>query len=498
MPAEETIQSDALTADAVYAAVSPRVTMCRNDSAAFAAYVLRNEENGEPIRMTKMHYEWHDIIAAYDRMVLWCFVDAGKTQQISIAYVIWYLGTNPNARVLIFSGTDDIAKKIAKSIADYIEKSPQVREVFPNLLPDFKRGWSSSSGLFVQRSLNVKAKDPSVRTAGYSTNFQGARADLVIFDDFLTYENTATAATRAASSKRARAKVIGRLSRKAKVLVIGNAWFPDDMMHDLAKVWPAFRYGVENDNGLTWPEHWDAERIAQARIDLGELEATRQLDSISREAFDAKFKQDYIVTALQRGDGRKPSHALEFVPRGYSIYTGVDLAVGDEFKARNKPGDKTSLVTIAVHPNEDREVLNVEQSSHWGGPEIVDAIIDVHSRYGGIFIVESNAAQRFILQFTRHRSAVPVVPFNTGKNKSDPRFGIETLTVEMANAKWIFPNIGGATTSGIAALVRALAQYRPGEHTHDALMAMWFAREGARQSTNKPKAGGRTVNTTRR
>lgn len=81
---------------------------------------------------------------------------------------------------------------------------------------------------------------------------------------------------------------------------------------------------------------------------------------------------------------------------------------------------------------------------------------------------------------------MPVVPFATGKNKHHPEFGVEGLATEFANGKWIIPSTDGYTPASkeLSALVNDLLYYDPNGHTGDHLMAMWFAREGARQ---KPK-----------
>ena len=137
------------------------------------------------------------------------------------------------------------------------------------------------------------------------------------------------------------------------------------------------------------------------------------------------------------------------------------------------------MFTIVVHPNGSREILDV-CSGRWTGPEIVQRIVDLHYRYQSIVIVENNAAQDFILQFTQAMSAVPVKPFNTGSNKYHPEFGIEGMATEMANGKWIIPNQHGSVHPEVGAWINDILYYDPNAHSGDRLMASWFAREGAR------------------
>ena len=184
-----------------------------------------------------------------------------------------------------------------------------------------------------------------------------------------------------------------------------------------------------------------------------------------------------------RGNGRTLQHAIAQPPAGCAIYTGVDLAVQQHSSA-----DLTAFTTILVYPNGDREILNVE-TGRLTGPKIVDKIKELHHRYQGIFLVENNSSQEFILQFVRSSTAIPVKPFTTGRNKVHPEFGIESLAAEMAAGKWIIPNRDGKMHSEIEALINEMMYYDPKAHTGDRLMSAWFAREAARQGNIRAEVG---------
>ena len=171
----------------------------------------------------------------------------------------------------------------------------------------------------------------------------------------------------------------------------------------------AVRYPVmdEHTHELNWPERWPAVRIAEKKVALGPIEFNRALLCLARSDEESRFKKAWIDRCMKRGDGKSLTYALEAVPDGYATFTGVDLGV------RVKAGsDLSSIFTIIVHPNGDRELLDIE-AGRWTGPQIVQKIIDVHHRYHSIVIVENNAAQEFIVQFTKQASAVPVRSFTT-------------------------------------------------------------------------------------
>ncbi len=158
-----------------------------------------------------------------------------------------------------------------------------------------------------------------------------------------------------------------------------------------------------------------------------------------------------------------------------AIITGVDLAV-----QKHDAADLTVLFTILAKPGGIRRVLNIT-AGRWTGPEIIGQVRDIYERFGGIVIVENNAGQDYIRQFLVENTAVPVIPFTTGRNKAHPEFGIESMAAELANGKWEIPNKGGVTHPEVAEWIQELLYYDPREHTGDRLMASWFAREGARR-----------------
>jgi len=451
------------------------VARARVDPAAFNAYVLRDEETGEPIFVQPMQQEWQDLVTANKRVLIWSHIESGKTSSLSIGRVLYELSRNPNLRVAIISNTDAQGQKICTTIARYIEQSPELHRVAPHLKRDPTRTWTGHE-IFVVRDSN--AKDPSVRTLGVHGNILSARVDLLIIDDILDYENTLTANQRNTLYNWFRSTVEGRLTRNARVLCVGTAWHKDDIMHRWAArpEWVAVRYSVIEDGVITWPDRWPLERIEQAKSILGPVEFARSLLCLARTDDESRFKEAWIQTCLDLGEGRPRTHALDFVPPGFRVYTGVDLGVRDR-----DGSDLTVLFTILVHPeNELREVLEI-QSGRWNGPDIVDRIHDVHRRYHSIVMVESNAAQQFILDFSKDRSAVPVIPFNTGANKNNPEFGLESLATEMSLQKWLIPARGGvAVDPEIVKWITEMLYYDPKAHTGDRLMASWFAREAAR------------------
>lgn len=472
-PVEQYLDAEA-TAELLWLEDAHR-RLAYEDPANFCSYALRNEETNRRVVNSLNHQQWHDFLTVNRRAVIWAHVEAAKTQQVSIGRVIWELGHNHNLRVVVVSNTYGQAERCCRAIGRYIERSEEVHRVFPDLRKQQGMPWTAHM-LTVERE--TRSKDPSVQTCGVHGNILGARIDLLILDDILDHESTATPTMRADTIAWVKSTLEGRLTRDARVWAVGMIWHRDDLLHHLAAnpIYRSIRSPVLTPAGTpTWPEQWPLDRIEFTRKEMGPIEFPRQMLCEELVEGEQRFKKEWIDQCLKRGAGKELCYALHEVPPGYRTYTGVDLGTRDDHTAA-----ETVLFTIAVAPNEDREILDI-QAGRWHGPDIVERIIDCHRRYQSVVYVENVAAQEFILQFTRAKSAVPVKPFaTTGNRITHPSFGLEVLGVEMANKKWIIPNTNGQPHPELVKWISEMLYYDPRKHTGDRLMASWFAAMGAK------------------
>lgn len=445
------------------------VRRAREDVNAFCEFVLRDEYSGAPIVQAPMHVQWQRILDEEDQTLIWAHVEAGKTQQIGVGRTLFEMGKNPRMRWLILGNTRDGGKKISRLLRSYIENSDELHEVFPHMLPGEPWG-ENAFNLYGIRH----AKDSTVTTSGVHGDFHGSRLDRVLADDILDWENTRTQSLRK-DLILWWPMLVGRMTARGKIRVLGNAFHPEDLYHWLAKQpgWNAYRYPVHVNGVPRWPEQWPWERIEKKARELGPLEAQRQLMCVARDDSTARFPRQAIEIGLALGEGTQLCYALTVVPAGYKTYTGVDLGV--QKKDKNDP---SCLFSIAVDPFGCRNPLNIE-TGKWSGPEIVRRINDAHRRYQSIIMVENNAAQDYIRQFAVAGSAVPVQGFTTGAQKAHPEFGVESIATEMMNGKWKIPNVGGRCHPEVQAWLDEMLFYSPEAHTGDRLMASWFAREAA-------------------
>ena len=460
--------------DGYLAAEENLCALARVNIRAFFNFVMKDEETGQSIEMCEEHEAWHKLADQYDRLMLWSYMESGKTQEISVARTLWELGCDPTLRFVIASNTSGMAVKIANQIAKYILNSDELHRVFPNLVPDTSMPWNSEQ-ITVKRP--TLSKDPSVNTIGCGSNTQGARIDRAILDDVLNRENTHSKSMRDDTMDWYLKTIPGRMTARGRIIGIGNAWNPDDMYHRLVKNrrWRGFKFPILRKDGTSaWPERWPLARIEERKQELGPLEAKSQLMCEALDDATSRFKKDWIEKCKARGEGKTQVYAIREVPMGCKVYIGVDLAVG-----RKKENDRTVYFVLLIHPNGDRQVLWIE-AGRFMADEIMDKVVDLYQRFHGIFVVENSAAQDYLCQLLSKWTSVPIIPFTTGKNKADPSFGVEAMGVEFANGKWIIPNDNGRCDPEVETWIGELLSFHPDAHTGDSVMGSWFAKEGER------------------
>jgi hypothetical protein len=454
------------------------------------------------------------------------YVVTHNTQQFSVGVPLHELGKNPRMRMAIVSKTHEQAVKIVRTQMGYIARSQDVPAVFPGLRPG--NLWSEKFGFSVERDGEIV--EPSVQAVGFRKAVSGARLDGIILDDFLDSVNTNTKKKRDEADEWFHQELISRLTEEAWVYFLGNAWHNDDLYHRLERGgWPTYRFPVKitkemiatfpeirkpvsrggwgrRVGDLSWPEVYTEARIATKKADLDAqhpYECARQLYCTVRDDSMSSFRQSWIDTALRSGDfvpycssmvefmgwdcEDMPMEELaelvriaitgaEYSPQlGYDVITGVDLSTG-------KATDTTQLATVAVNRKTFKRFLLNIQGGLWQVDDIVKNIRDVHSRYGGLFMVENNGGQDYIVQLLQGHTAIPVYPYTTGNGKADPLTGIEVLAAEFANKKWIIPSKGlKPHQDSVAELIDEMLAYSPEgrQHTGDRLIALWLAQLGA-------------------
>lgn len=470
------------TASAFRAARRLRVELARHDVNAFAELVVRDEQTGAPLRQAEHHRQWQALADRHAQLVIWAAIEHGKSLQLAIARTLFELGRDPTLRIAIVSNVHGQAVRFVRTIGRYVERSGELREVFPNLRP--ATPWTEAAITVTRPTLS---KDPSVVAYGLHGAVLGSRIDRLVLDDPLDYESTRTPEQRRTTREWVTSTLLSRTTGRGRVIAVGTPWSPEDLLHELAgRAWPAYRFAIEREDGTPrWPEAWSSDRIAAKRRELGPVDAARSLDCIARSSDDAIIEEGWVVAALARGERATilehrpeglylPDRAFEFAQR---VVLGVDPAFSTK-----RTADLSALTAVMVHRDGSREILGVE-SGRWHGPDLLGRIQSARRRFGARTVaIEANQSQVLLGQWLRalEGEGVDVLPVVTGRGTNSMQARIEQLASEMATGRWIIPSCGGrGRDREIEQLVRDLLNYSPRNHTPDRLAALVIAAVGA-------------------
>jgi|TARA_R110000803_G_scaffold210841_2_gene284383 predicted phage terminase large subunit-like protein len=191
----------------------------------------------------------------------------GKSTLISHFLPVWFLGHNPDKRVMFISYQAEYAKSWGR----------KARNTF-NALGEEIFGLSLSRDLQAAANWGIEGHDGGMETVGVEGGLTGKGADLLLIDDPTKGRELAlNSRLQANQYEWFQSDVYPRLEPNASILIIATRWSQEDLigclqaaMHDGGEVWdtislPAF--AEENDalgrevGEALWPERYSKERL---------------------------------------------------------------------------------------------------------------------------------------------------------------------------------------------------------------------------------------------
>lgn len=320
------------------------IQQSREDYICFLEYCFKDPVTKKMFEPQWFHEDWTISFDEEKRVVVIAPRGHGKTSVV-LPYVIWRIGRNPDLRVKIVCADDPTAMKRLKAIKKTIEHNPRVREVFPDLEPDKKTGWTDHS-IFVKRS--IIDIEPTVEAKGIGSSIVGARVDLVIADDIVSIQNSV-------AKPAERKKVIDAWENDwmnlvhddSQIIYICTLYHRDDNSHKVMKS-GAYRklfYAIK-DFASMWPDKIPEKSLRDKRSTMSpsawargyKNEPMADTDRVIQEAW-CKFT-DFELEVLKAA--------------GWVFFQSYDVAT--RIKERN---DFFASVTSAVNPN-TKEIIIVD------------------------------------------------------------------------------------------------------------------------------------------
>jgi hypothetical protein len=458
----------------------------------------------------------------------------GKSTHLSVAFPLWLIAKNHNLRILLVSATGQVSKFFMSEIIAHIDRNelyqafsayidPMQKGVVPRMknYAKIRESWTGDSIVIARDQLNLK--DPTINAVGLFGSILARRADVIICDDVVTQENSATEAQRLKVIDWMYTTVIPVLVPGGIFVYLGNTWHMDDLVARLLKD-PQFDYrkrmpAIQSES--THPELWDqwaklmtdeafekVERLARSqefylknkvemddgvkvlwpsRYNYGWLWMERlsnpyafarmyQCDPSDRP--DQKFKESWLEAAMKKGAKLKLSTSTPTLYTTQIVTEGIDLAISEKDGSDDTARivlDRVKFSSIdGVNPG-DLVVRHIHRGKI-SPNQVKDLITDDFNNLKPDGIRVESVGYQDAIRRDLDDAGIPVRGYHTGGEKLDPYIGINSLAIYAEQGKLVLPydQTDPGTIRLIAQLVNEMRAF-PDGHTGDSLMALWFA-----------------------
>ena len=444
------------------------VKQARKSFKTFCEYVFG-------LKPGKIHLEWHNLATKAMMEGEPCIIFAprghSKTTTMAVMRPIFLLGHNPNLRIKIVSHSDKKAADILRQIKEAIESNERLKEVFPHL--EAGDVWASNK-ILVKRSL--WSKDVTIEALGILSGATGGRADYIVFDDVVEFNNTIKHPALIKMVKEAFYNNWLNLLEPDGYgwCLIGTIWTQMDLHWEFhqkpLKYKKIYRINLETLEPI-WEEHWSKEKSIERynSMPLRAFARAFALLPISRE--DAVFNRENIEACIVYNDPKYYREKCDYV------IIGVDLAISQKKTAAN-----TAIFVMGIMKEKNKLVALHAEYGKWTSPETINAITKNFENWKvDIIVVENNQYQEALIQWLNEfNRELPVQAHFTTSAKHDPEIGLPSMALEFERKKWIIP-MGklphdADCKCGKCKWIEELTMYPFGE-TSDIVMASYFARE---------------------
>ncbi len=316
-----------------------------------------------------------------------------KTTTCTTAWPIWRAIRDPNLRFLICQNREDNAMKIIQAIRSIFEKHDFFRELYSELIPNFRKvRWSNMAAEIVRSAGHPEA---TFEAAGVRTALTSRHYDVIIEDDIISASKDDLTGIEAIPSREEVEKAIGwhKLAvsllanpKDGEIINVGTRWAKFDVIeHILTEqkdVFEFFHLSALDENGEpTYPERFDKETLNQIKAEQGTYIFSTQYLNSPIDEDNMVFLPDWI-------------QYYDVEPKTSNNYIIVDPAISERRKA-----DYSCVMCVGAVKDRDLYVLEYVRK-RVNPSDLIEIILSMAQRRGALKVaIESVAYQQALSHF---------------------------------------------------------------------------------------------------
>jgi hypothetical protein len=340
--------------------------LCESDLYSFAKLVTPNRLYGE------VHERVFKMLSKrrIDKNQLVLLPRGHQKSHCMALWCAWWITKHPETTILYISATSLLAEDQLYAIKNILD-SKLYKKYWPEMLDtdEGKREKWAATAISVDHPIRKKEmiRDPTVRTAGLTTNTTGLHADIVIADDVVVPDNKNAGGMIKACGTRYHPADQYDIWKKQKEALYDK----EDDITGYREIWEIMEEVVEEDGVFLWPKEF--------RTDGKSFGFNRKV--LARIHYDPK----YIKTSFG---------STYYKDQKLNVYSAIDFAFSLAKKA-----DYTSIVTIGVSSDGDVYVLDIDRFKSDRIPDYFEAVKNAYMKWNFKKIrAEVTVAQQVIVR----------------------------------------------------------------------------------------------------
>lgn len=293
----------------------------------------------------------------------------GKSELVSVAYVIWLLitkGSNNRQpfQICLISATDDQTVKLIQRIKNYVEGTPCLRQtLFPVNIHSAK--WNERE-IITKNNVHLIGRN-------MGSAVRGLHVDVAILDDILNDESS-----NINSAKEVFYGVIFPIvqTKMGRMIVVGTPQSFDDLFSELfdKEKYPnaltGFYPARKSDGSPQWSTRFSDEKLKDIERNMGPIKWSREYMLKPIGAGAMLFDEDIVKACID--DSCKFTEKVNTT----QYYLGCDFALSSD-----KSADFSAFVVIEKTPGKPLRVVDIWHQQGVSTDDQINVIEKLHQQY---------------------------------------------------------------------------------------------------------------------